>query len=46
VGGIMWCVNHSGVADELSQYTDQCDFSDSDDTPCDLRELFYSEVLK
>lgn len=46
VGGIMWCVTHSGVADELDQYSDECDFNDVDDLPCDLKELYYSEVLK
>jgi hypothetical protein len=46
IHGVMWCVNHHGIADECAD-GEICDMhdADGDNTPCDLRDLFIREHL-
>lgn len=41
VDGVMWCLQHHGLADELNN-GDECDQSD-DDEDCELVALYVKE---
>lgn len=43
VGGVMWCTQHEGIADELNN-GDECDQADVDDVECHLVALYWKST--